>query len=73
VRGDITYSQFGPKGAQLNDTVAVVDGCDTTLLLRRNDSHYTLLGSCYVAGLMNGDMKRLVDSGQATIQGIDIQ
>jgi hypothetical protein len=46
-----------PERAQVGDQVCVALGSSTPLLLRpiSGEKHYRLVGSCYVAGLMNGE------------------
>ena len=42
--------------AKMGDTIAIVNGCRTPLILRRRDSDgYILIGDCYVHGIMYGE------------------
>lgn len=49
------YYVLGPDAVQFGDVVVVLYGGKTPFLLRRDGSHWLLIGECYVHGLMNGE------------------
>ncbi|KAL8692679.1 MAG: hypothetical protein Q9218_002352 [Villophora microphyllina] len=47
---------LSPKAAKVGDQVAVVLGCQTPLVLRRNSRGiHTVVGGCYIDGTMDGE------------------
>lgn len=50
------YMASVPEQTKAGDTLAVVNGCKTPLVLRRREPDgYVLIGDCYVHGLMYGE------------------
>ncbi|KAL8761948.1 MAG: hypothetical protein Q9184_001986 [Pyrenodesmia sp. 2 TL-2023] len=47
---------LAPDACRENDCVAILLGCDSPMVLRpTDDGHYTVVGECYVHGLMEGE------------------
>jgi serine/threonine protein kinase len=47
---------FGPRTLQHGDVVAIVYGASVPLILRElNEGTYSLIGGCYIEGIMNGE------------------
>lgn len=50
------YLGFGPSTVQSGDYLVVLLGCYAPMILRpRKNGNYTVIGKCYVQGLMNGE------------------
>lgn len=48
---------LAPAGAKLGDSIAVLDGCDVPMVLRkRGEDGWTVVGECYIHGIMPGEM-----------------
>jgi len=47
---------LAPNGTQQNDIVCILRGCNMPVMLRRDGVHTRLLGVCYVAGFMHGQL-----------------
>ena len=53
------YFGIGPGATQLDDRIIVLFGADVPLVVRpREDGRYTLVGECYVHGIMAGQVVR---------------
>jgi hypothetical protein len=50
------YMGLAPKWTQVGDQVCVLLGCCIPLVLRYAEGCYSLVGSCFVLGLMDGEM-----------------
>ncbi|KAI8670529.1 HET domain-containing protein [Fusarium keratoplasticum] len=60
------------SSAEVGDKVVVLGGCDVPVLLRPKDGHYEHISACFVAGLMDGEAKDMVDRGEAKLETFDI-
>ncbi|KAE9374405.1 hypothetical protein N431DRAFT_405034 [Stipitochalara longipes BDJ] len=49
------YVGIGPNTCQPGDKVVVIFGCASPLVLHPLNSHYQLVGECYVHGIMHGE------------------
>lgn len=49
---------------QEGDLVCVIGNCRVPLLLWRVDSHYEFVSTCFVLGLMDGEVGEMVKSGE---------
>ncbi|KAE9378510.1 hypothetical protein N431DRAFT_554674 [Stipitochalara longipes BDJ] len=58
--GFTPYTSFIRRG----DVVCIFNGAKLPLLIRKQGSFYTLLGACYVYGLMDGESIPNLDRGQ---------
>ncbi|KAK4574464.1 hypothetical protein LTR86_001305 [Recurvomyces mirabilis] len=52
------YVGVGPKHARAGDVVAVIYGGVWPFILRSMGSEYSMIGTCYVHGIMNGEAVR---------------
>ncbi|KAG9311139.1 hypothetical protein JVU11DRAFT_9054 [Chiua virens] len=53
------YFGVGPGAAQMDDRIVVLFGADVPMVVRpREDGRYTLVGECYVHGIMAGQVVR---------------
>jgi hypothetical protein len=66
------YYGLGPVGAKDGDIVCVLFGLDYPVVLRQVQTHYVLVGSCYVLGLMNGEAIEAVEEGNAKASDFEI-
>ncbi|KAH8588661.1 hypothetical protein B0O99DRAFT_354896 [Bisporella sp. PMI_857] len=51
---------LAPGAMQLGDIVCVIFGCDTPFVLRPEDNHYLLVGSCFLLGFMGASTTRML-------------
>ena len=50
------YIGLAPEAVQMGDQVCIILGCQSPLLLRREEKdRYLVIGECYIHGLMNGE------------------
>jgi hypothetical protein len=73
----ITYGGYiglFPLNTQLGDEIAVIHGCDTPFVVRRSttdrDGSYTVIGECYIHGMMQGE---LFESPRFTVETIKLR
>ncbi|KAL9631331.1 MAG: hypothetical protein Q9204_004275 [Flavoplaca sp. TL-2023a] len=52
-----------PHYARLGDKIAVLSNCDMPMVLRPNGQHYEVVGSCFVEGLMKGEVAEAIEQG----------
>ena len=45
------YIGIGPSSAQPGDIVCKLKGCHFLVILRKEDTHFVLIGTCFVEGL----------------------
>ena len=52
------YVVLGPGSCKVGDLVCILDGCSVPVLLRRRSDAwgYTVVGECYVHGIMDGEV-----------------
>lgn len=50
------YLCMAPFDTQLGDTIAVLYDCHVPVVLRKENEHYRFIGTCYVHGIMNGEV-----------------
>jgi hypothetical protein len=53
------YFGVGPQDMELGDAVCVLFGADMPFILREKEDHWSLVGECYVHGIMNGEVMTL--------------
>jgi Heterokaryon incompatibility protein (HET) len=58
------YMGMGPKLLNVGDAVCVVLGCNVPLVLKKNEDQNTLIGECFVWGLMDGEAMRMKRKGE---------
>jgi hypothetical protein len=61
-----------PKETQSGDLVCVLLGCNAPFILRQIDSHYVLIGVCFVLGLMSGEAMQDLKKGKVHLQEFNI-
>jgi hypothetical protein len=49
------YIGIGPPGVHEGDLVTVLHRINVPVLLREAESHFVLVGTCYVAGITDGE------------------
>ncbi|KAF4636427.1 hypothetical protein G7Y89_g1661 [Cudoniella acicularis] len=49
------YLGLGPPLMQEDDLICILSGCSVPFILRREGSHYLLVGPCFVMGIMDGE------------------
>lgn len=64
------YFGLAPPGTQKGDVICVLLGCELPLIVRPMVDTYLLVGSCYVYGMMLGEMLECVDEGRLRISKI---
>ncbi|CAO2658203.1 Nn.00g059260.m01.CDS01 [Neocucurbitaria sp. VM-36] len=69
---DKGYIGMAPCRARQGDVVAILFGCRIPLVLRRVSAQnaWRVIGEAYVDGWMSGEVEKLVDSGDVTIERI---
>lgn len=50
------YFGLGPPLLKTRDSLCILLGCATPLIVRREDDHFRLVGPCYVYGMMMGEV-----------------
>ncbi|KAL9082221.1 MAG: hypothetical protein Q9165_008927, partial [Trypethelium subeluteriae] len=61
------YLGIVPAGTVAHDTIAVLRGCDMPLVLRplRGDTRqFSVIGECYVHGIMSGEVQEFLQQGK---------
>ncbi|KAL4893751.1 hypothetical protein BDV59DRAFT_177077 [Aspergillus ambiguus] len=66
------YIGWGPLGTQKGDFVCIVIGCSMLLILRKIDSRYIHIGSCFLLGIMDGVIFNETCTSSDTIQEFTI-
>ena len=75
VTTDGGYIGLVPAGAIEGDVVAIVMGCDVPLILRPaqgKPTRFTLVGECYVHGIMSGEVVDCLEQGKCKMDRIFI-
>jgi hypothetical protein len=64
LRTERGFMGLAPQPAEVGDEVWILLGCDVPMILRKCDDYYTLVGECFVYGMMEGEQtKNLLASG----------
>ena len=50
------YLGVGPDITWPDDKICIIPGCCAPFVIRPRGAHYELIGECYVAGLMDGEV-----------------
>lgn len=69
------YLGLVPAGAIVGDVIAMIMGCDVPLVLRPAKGHtakFTLIGECYVHGIMSGEVVGFLEQGKCEMDHISI-
>lgn len=71
------YLGLGPEGVQAGDEIYILNRCTVPVILRRGvgmeDGTAMHVGTCFVAGLMNGEAVEFIRSGKSTPKWIILQ
>ena len=62
-----------PQACEANDYVCILYGCSWPIALRKIESHYMLIGPCWITGLMDGEGIQLLETGEVKPQLFDIR
>jgi hypothetical protein len=54
----------GSSKAEPGDKIAILFGCRTPFIVRREADHFILIGECFVHGLMNGEATTSIDDSR---------
>ncbi|KAF6830938.1 heterokaryon incompatibility protein [Colletotrichum musicola] len=65
------YMGLAGGDVQAGDVVCVLMECDGPVVLRQEDDHYLFVSPCFMMGLMEGEVSKMIDSG-AEVRVIDI-
>jgi hypothetical protein len=66
------YMGTGPIGMRETDTIWVLRGCNVPVVLRKVSSRWRLVGTCFILGIMDGEVMGAVDRGDKTLESIEI-
>jgi hypothetical protein len=61
---DKWYVGLAPESAEEGDLICILLGGQTPFVLRQAGDHYTLIGPCYVHGIMDGEAMEQVNVGK---------
>ena len=64
---------LAPRFSRPGDLVAILQGCQVPVILRKHEDHYTLIGPSIVPRLMEGEGKELYETGAARFEEIQIR
>lgn len=65
---------LGPNTVPDNSIVCILQGCHRPVILRREGTHYTFIGTCYVLGLMNWEeVKSVIQDGNLNQEAFKIR
>jgi hypothetical protein len=63
---------MAPSITEIGDLGCVVEDCGATLLIRQQDGHHCIVGSCFVAGLMYGEAAGMLEKEEAFVWDLEI-
>jgi hypothetical protein len=58
------------NAVQVGNSISVVEGCRVPLIIQSEASHYTIIGDCYVDGIMQREVIEIVGKGTLKMEGI---
>lgn len=61
-----------PEHARPGDVICVLLGCSAPMVLRPIEDHFTVIGECYVHGIMDGEVLMMIEKGDQTLVNIEI-
>ena len=70
---DYGYLTLAPKGSRPGDMICVIQGFNVPMVIRKVDNHFILIGTCFVKGMMHGEIVTLLERGQARIERLEIR
>jgi len=67
------YMGLAPKQTQLDDQMYILEGCNVPVVLRRcQEGIYTLVGDCYIHGIMYGEAVIGVDGENVKMETLTL-
>ena len=66
------YLGYGNESLQKGDLICILQGCRVPVVLRKIGKYYRHVTTCFVLGLMDGEVAQLLQQGEVTIQEFDI-
>ncbi|KAI2633383.1 heterokaryon incompatibility protein-domain-containing protein [Xylaria nigripes] len=66
------YLGLAPSDVREGDIVCVLDGASYPLVVRQVGESYILIGECFVQGLMKGEARDILASGQASAKAMEL-
>jgi hypothetical protein len=66
------YLGLGGKMMLAGDIICVVKGCTYPLISRKIEDYYVHIGTCYVVGIMEGEVAELLETGEREIQAFKV-
>jgi hypothetical protein len=70
---DEGYMGTGPMDMMPNDIVSVLLGSDKPIVLRADGDHYTVVGPCYLSGIMHGQVVKEADEGKRNYESFALR
>lgn len=67
------YLGLGPPGMQSTDLVCALLDCKYPVVLRKYESHFLLVGVCFVLGLMDGEALKEKENGGLGLEELEIR
>ncbi|KAF8847706.1 HET-domain-containing protein [Acephala macrosclerotiorum] len=67
------YMGLVPPGTKENDLLCILSGCELPLVIRPLAGQYLLIGSCYIYGMMHGEIMKDVRDGRLHFQTLQFQ
>jgi hypothetical protein len=73
IETDDGYLGLAPKGTLPGDKIVILKDCPVPMVLRKVANYYLNIGSCFIAGLMEGEAAAWVANERATVEQISIR
>lgn len=73
IETDDGYLGLAPKGTLPGDKIVILKDCPVPMVLRKVANYYLNIGSCFIAGLMEGEAAAWVANKRATVEQISIR
>lgn len=67
------YMGVAPPGINANGMLCILSGCKLPLVIRPLNDQYLLNGSCYIYGMMHGEVMKDVQGGKLHLQTLQFQ
>jgi hypothetical protein len=71
------YLGVAPRGTEEGDVLCVLKGCGVPVTLRNTSAasgnRFTLVGTCFVVSLMNGEAVKFIQQGKSTPEMLEIE
>ena len=66
------YMGLAPLGTTTGDRLCILLGCEVPLVIRPQGQRYLLVGSCYMYGMMHGEIMEDVKAGKRQVETIEL-